>query len=430
MSLVTLACLSASTQYVYAGPLIPRPAASQVGLERAWFAQIGTDPARSEVTAWTLHDDCLFGVTDSGTAFALDANTGARLWVRQVGKQGYRAFGPGANSRFVAIVSGAKLYLLNRDDGRLMWSRDLGSAPGAGPAITEDYAFVVMLTGRVEGYDLNDPDARPWYYNSRGRAYLRPVTTGEVVSWPTSAGLLYVSSATKLGLLYRLETNDEIVAPPAEMDGNLYIASLDGYLYSIDGLTGNENWRFATGYPVETAPAVVGKRVYVSSSEPAIHAVDTKSGRELWDIAGSNIFVAQGKSRVYAADSRGSLQILDTETGSILGTLNTAEGIYPLVNEQTDRIYLVNRHGLVQCLHEIGADKPLRHRSMAKAKLKKEDDSDVNPFGEETPVEAGEGNAFDEALEAGPAEETPAEERADEADQGENNLFDDLDFFE
>jgi hypothetical protein len=32
-----------------------------------------------------------------------------------------------------------------------------------------------------------------------------------------------------------------------------------------------------------------------------------------------------------------------------------------LVNDQTDRIYLVSKDGLVQCLHELGADKPLYH---------------------------------------------------------------------
>lgn len=411
-------------------PLVPRTAAAQVGLERAWFAQIGADPALSEVTAWTLHHDRIFGVSNTGTAFAIDSETGERLWIRQIGKRGYRAFGPGANSKSVAIVSGSKIYVLNRDDGRIMFSRDLGSAPGAGPALTEEYAFVVLITGRVEGYRLDDAKAQPWYYNSRGRAFLRPVTTGGVVSWPTNAGLLYVSSATDPGLLYRIQTNDEIIAPPAELDGNLYIASLDGYLYSINGLTGNEQWRFATGWPIESQPAVVGDRAYVSSLEPAIHAINTKTGDEVWDIPGASQFVAEGKSRVYAADPMGELLILDSKSGATLGTLSTAEGVYPLVNDQTDRIFLVNKHGLVQCLQEVGASQPLEHRELKAAPPKKEDSGDEDIFGvedaptDEAPAEGG--GFFDEAVEE--PEDEPAVD--DEPAEQKNNLFEDFELFE
>lgn len=431
LSLLGLCAAHAAHAQIGTSPLVPRTAAAQVGLERAWFAQIGADPAMSEVTAWTLHFDRIFGVSNTGTAFALDAETGERLWVRQVGKRGYQAFGPGANSKSVAIVSGSKIYVLDRDDGRIMFSRDLGSAPGAGPALTEEYAFVVLMTGRVEGYRLDDANAQPWYYNSRGRAFLRPVTTGGVVSWPTNAGLLYVSSATDPGLLYRIQTNDEIIAPPAELDGTLYIASLDGYLYSINGLTGNEQWRFATGWPIESRPAVVGNLAFVSSLEPAIHAINTKTGNELWDIPGASQFVAQGKNRVYAADPMGEILILDTKSGATLGTLATAEGVYPLVNDQTDRIFLVNKHGLVQCLHEIGASQPILHREMKKAVPKKADSGDADIFGvEEEATDGGAaqgGGIFDEAIEE-PEEEPEVEDEP--ATQPQGDLFDDIDLFE
>ncbi|MEQ8835869.1 MAG: PQQ-binding-like beta-propeller repeat protein, partial [Lacipirellulaceae bacterium] len=388
-----------------------------------------------EVTAWTLHHDRIFGVSNTGTAFALDTETGERLWIRQVGKRGYRAFGPGANSKSVAIVSGSKIYVLDRDDGRILFSRDLGSAPGAGPALTEDYAFVVLMTGRVEGYRLDDPKAQPWYYNSRGRAFLRPVTTGGVVSWPTNAGLLYVSSATDPGLLYRIQTNDEIIAPPAELDGNLFIASLDGYLYSIDGLTGNEQWRFAAGWPIESQPAVVGDMAFVSSIEPAIHAIETSTGNELWDIPGASQFVSEGKNRVYAADPMGNLLVLDMKTGATLGTLATAEGLYPLVNDQTDRIFLVNKHGLVQCLHEIGVSQPIEHRKMKTAAPKKKDEGDEDIFGvnedaaDDEPAEGG--GLFDDAVEEPDDQPAVEDEPEDEpATEPQGDLFDDIDLFE
>jgi hypothetical protein len=171
-------------------PLVTYDEAARHGLERAWFAQIPVDPSRSRVSTWYLYYDRLYGVTDSGIVTALDAETGERLWSKQVGKPGYPAFGPGANATYLGIVSGSKLYMLDRNDGRLAWVRELGSAPSSGPALSNDYAFVALMTGRIEGYKLDDPATQPWYYQSRGRTYLRPTTTGQVVSWPTSEGYL------------------------------------------------------------------------------------------------------------------------------------------------------------------------------------------------------------------------------------------------
>jgi outer membrane protein assembly factor BamB len=157
--------------------LVPRDVAARHGLERAWFAQIPVDPARSRVSTWYLYFDRLYGVTDSGIVTALDSETGAQLWTKRVGKPDAGAFGPGANDKYLGIVSGAKLYLLDRHDGSTVWVRQLGGAPSSGPALSDEYAFVALVTGRIEAYDLDDPAAQPWYYQSKGRTFLRPTAT-------------------------------------------------------------------------------------------------------------------------------------------------------------------------------------------------------------------------------------------------------------
>jgi outer membrane protein assembly factor BamB len=336
-------------------PLVSQEQAARNGLERAWFAQIPVDPSRSRVSTWYLYYDRLYAVTDSGILTALNAETGEQLWAKQVGKPGRAAFGPGANEKYLGIVSGAKLYLLDRRDGRALWVHELGSAPSSGPALSRNYAYVALVTGRIEGYKLEDPAAQPWYYQSMGRTMLRPTTTGEVVSWPTTAGYLYVSRAENPGVLFRLQTNDDIVTSPAEAEPYLYIASLDGYIYAIHELTGREKWRYSTGFTITSSPAIVGKQVYVASAEPALFCLNAETGQELWSVAGVSHFGAQGKQRVYASDKYGNLLVIDAKTGGVLSRMRVDEGEYTLVNPQSDRLFLVNDRGLVQCLHEIGA---------------------------------------------------------------------------
>jgi outer membrane protein assembly factor BamB len=405
------------------GVLVTYEEAARHALERAWFAQVPLDYSRSRASTWYLHVDRLYCVTDTGLVTALNAETGAQLWTRQIGRHGVPAFGPEANSKYLGVVSGARLYLLELDTGRLKWSRELGSAPSSGPALSNDYAYVALVTGRIEGYRIDDPDLQPWYYQSKGRTFLRPTTTGNVVSWPTSAGYLYVSRAEDPGILFRLETQDDIVTSPAEADPYLYIASLDGYLYCMHQLTGREQWRFSTGYPIMSSPAIVANRAYVASIEPALHCLDATSGAALWSVAGVSHFGAQGKERVYASDRYGNLIILDAETGGLIGRLKTAEGIETMVNDQTDRIFLVNERGLVQCLREIGAETPTLHRQAAEPEGEQ-------PTGEEADADPFEGPVAEPAAEAdvSPFEGEDAEAAPDDQPEEEpavdDNPFD------
>lgn len=402
-----------------ADQLVGRDVAARHGLERAWFAQIPVDPARSRVSTWYLFFDRLYGVTDSGIVTALDAETGAQLWTKRVGLPGAEAFGPGANDKYLGIVSGAKLYLLDRHNGRIIWKRQLGNAPSSGPALSEKYAFVALMTGRIEAYNLDDPHTQPWYYQSKGRTFLRPTATGRVVSWPTSAGYLYVSRANDPGVLFRLETSDDIVTSPASQTPYIYIASLDGYLYSMHELTGDEQWRFSTGYAIASSPAIVGDTAYVASFEPTLHAIDAASGKERWSTPGVSHFAAKGKDRVYASDRYGNLLLLDAKTGARQARIPVAEGITTLVNDQTDRIFLVNDHGLVQCLREIGAEQPTMYRqpigkSPAAPGAEAAAEAPANPFGAESA--APEGAPADDA----PEEDAPfAEEPADAPEPAE-----------
>lgn len=413
--LAALSLLVVATPSWAVGPLVTRSDAARNGLKRAWFLQLGVDTARSEVSRWSLTHDRLYGVTTAGSVFAIDTKSGRQLWWRQISPPGRAAFGPSANEKFVAVVSGSKLYLLDRNDGRTRWVVPLGSAPGAGPALTESHAYVAMVTGRVEAYPLESPDARPWYYQSKGRAYSQPTTTGRVVSWPTDQGYLYVSRADEPLVLYRLVTDGEIVTSPAEAPPYLYVASLDGYLYCIDEITGKEAWRFSTGYPIEDAPAVVEGFAYVGSYEPSLHAIDITTGGERWRAAGLNQFVARGDGRVYAADRFGNVTVLNAEDGVALGRLAVAEGVRPLVNGLTDRIFLVRADGVVQCLHEQGADEAVHYREIESPAEDEPAEDEANPFEAEPPP----------AEEAATADQ-PAEPAADDPVDGLDGAGDDF----
>jgi hypothetical protein len=106
---------------------------------------------------------------------------------------------------------------------------------------------------------------------------------------------------------------------------------------------------------------VVGDRVYVASERPTLHCLDATTGLEKWEAAGISQFAAAGTNHIYGIDQYGAVTAVDATTGAVNGHIQTGETMMALVNDLTDRLYLITGRGLVQCLHEIGANKPLQY---------------------------------------------------------------------
>ena len=98
----------------------------------------------------------------------------------------------------MAVLNGSTLYVLDRVDGKPVFIRRVGGAPGAAPALAKDYVFVPLVNGRMEAYPLNRQVFTPWYYQSSGRAMVAPLTTTESIVWSTDAGRMYVGNCNAL----------------------------------------------------------------------------------------------------------------------------------------------------------------------------------------------------------------------------------------
>jgi hypothetical protein len=350
--------------------LIGQDAANRLGLTRAWFTQVRLDPARNQVERAVLRGDRLTVLTTAGVVQDINALTGQTFWTARIGNENYPSLGPAANDKYVALVNGSTLYVLDRKDGKPVVVRSVGGAPGAAPALAEKFVFVPLVTGRIEGITLADQKLRPWYYQSFGKAMVRPLVTPESILWTTDAGYLYVGNSNELGMRYRLETGSDIVAPPSYLNPLVIVASLSGDVFAMHELSGHQRWKYSTGFPVTRAAAGIGNRVFVTSGEPALHCIDANTGSGLWESPRMVEFAAVSKDRVYGVNEPGALVVLNAATGAVMGQVASGRPLSTLVNDQTDRVYLVSDEGVVECLHEVGATQPLYHTPQAEAKEK------------------------------------------------------------
>jgi hypothetical protein len=190
----------------------------------------------------------------------------------------------------------------------------------------------------------------------------QPVVTAQSVAWPTDRGFLYVADANVPQVRFRLETHDEIIVQPGYRAPFIFSGSLDGYLYAVHEITGAQQWKFSVGDPIVVAPAAIEDHVFVCSQAPRMHCISAEEGTELWRAAQVERFIAASPDRVYGMDRWSNLYILDRTNGEMLGRIDFRGSTVPLVNQETDRLYLASPTGLIQCLHESALTEPILYQ--------------------------------------------------------------------
>lgn len=101
--------------------------------------------------------------------------------------------------------------------------------------------------------------------------------------------VLNTTNVAGLTVDWTFPTNGYLFSSPAVVNGVVYIASGDAFVYAVDYATGVKKWAFKTqSTQLTTSPAVVSNTVYVGAGE-FIDALSAKTGHKLWSYdAGAN----------------------------------------------------------------------------------------------------------------------------------------------
>ncbi|MCH8922132.1 MAG: PQQ-binding-like beta-propeller repeat protein [Planctomycetes bacterium] len=422
------------------GAVISQSVAARYGLTRSWFTQVRLDSSRDRIVSVTLDGDTMFVQTTGAVVHAIDTETGRTRWVRMIGRPRHPSMEVGANDKYVAVVNGTMLYLHDRRTGRAisiegaLWQRKIGGVAGAGPALTDDYVYVPMVNGRMEGYQIENHKKPPWAFHSAGRALTQPLVThrldkdgiivADSIAWPTDRGHLYVGRPNRPSLRYRFEAFDEIVAAPAYMHPYLISAGADGYVNAIHERTGEVLWDFSAGDGIYRSPVVIGDSVYAIPKSGGMFCISSKTGLKKWWTPRVRRFLSGSDKRLYVIDHVGRIAVIDAGSGGRIDTLSTTGLDLFIANAQSDRIFVGNKSGLIQCLHEIGRDEPMSHIKLAKDAAEDDGGEGPAPGGKVVDQPVKPGNPFEQpgaapAKDANPFDE-PGKEPAEAA-----NPFDD-----
>jgi len=128
-------------------------------------------------------------------------------------------------------------------------------------------------------------------YGERWRGYeLLPALDGDLLVAADAQGLvqafdLSVSGFFKSDLLWSQELDHGVSAGLTLAKGNLYIATQNGELFSINARTGKTNWRTKLSSEALSPPQVLDNLLVVLAADGRLTAIDVPTGRQLWTYA-------------------------------------------------------------------------------------------------------------------------------------------------
>ena len=231
----------------------------------ARYKKRGVEGYEIKRSNYSLPKSVLYTLASNGMVSAIDADTGVHYWDRVIAS-GSRVVGLGASDNKVAVVIGSRVFCLNAADGRVLWDRQTTYSPGASPAVSDAHIFVPLANGRLQTYSIEDEGLGSNSYFASGFSSARPLVTPTGVAWVTDNGHLnFANPKTSKAVNFRLKASNAIVSSPTGKGDMIFVASLDGYVYGIDRVTGSLDWEITTGSGISASPVPIGDFLFVVS---------------------------------------------------------------------------------------------------------------------------------------------------------------------
>ena len=222
-----------------------------------------------EVTPCLLRQKIFFGNT-AGTFFSIERATGDVRWKFELPDnatyKGIRS-SPAADSG--TIVFGAddgRVYALDAETGARMWTFDTGGPVVASPLIVSGTVFVGNRLGTF--FALNLSSGRPaWQSHTGAPIYANGVPAGDVVIVGNLAGEALGFRVSDGMRVWRTDLGGPINAGGAVAGGTVYIETMKKQIYGLDTGDGAITWKAETGGRIRTSPAAAFGRLFVATDE-------------------------------------------------------------------------------------------------------------------------------------------------------------------
>jgi outer membrane protein assembly factor BamB len=309
----------------------------------------------------------LYLIDNYGSAKAIDARTGRKLWETKAGT--LAAASPALDVKdqlmIVPLLSvspsatttqrpgDGAIKALQMSTGRVMWSRPVAPGSESSPLVWKGIVYTGSQDGTV--YALKAKTGRPvWTYHASGAVKGGPSVAHGIVYFGDYAGRMYALNAHSGRPVWVVGTNGTafgfgsgtFYSSPAIAFGRVYIGNTDNFVYSFSARTGALAWRTGTGNYVYSSPAVqntpgLGPTVYIGSYDGHLYALDARSGAVRWNhatggaidgspqVIGGVVYVSDLRTKAtYGLDARNGRTVFSFPDGRFNPGITDGHALY------------------------------------------------------------------------------------------------------
>ena len=272
-------------------------------------------------------------VAGSNTVYRLEAATGDEVWSYDTDAP--VAAGVGSDG-FITAVGTAKGELVVLDaEGKKLWSTFLTSEMDAVPLVGNGLVVVRTADTRVTAFDASTGEQR-WRYqrqapsltikNASGMLFFGPMilvgqSNGYLLGLSPEGRPVWQALVSEARGITEVERLVDILGTPMVNQDLLCASAFQGRLVCMDARNGQ--LRFTHDVTAMTPPAADDRFVYIGNTASEIYAFDRTRGIPVWKndkLKWRGVRAIVPMSGVVAVgDSEGYIQILNPESGEIIG---------------------------------------------------------------------------------------------------------------
>jgi outer membrane protein assembly factor BamB len=299
-------------------------------------------------------DGRLYAVNNSGTAFALDANTGKLLWRRSIGRLNASSPTFYKDRLYIVNLVPGHVVKLDAKTGKVIWRRQLPGRAESSPLVIGNTLYFGCENNQLFALSTRNGHQR-WVTTLAGPVKAAPAYYHGTLYVGDYGGDMNAINATTGRLIWQsgslgngFGSGGEFYSTPAVAFGRVYAGNNDGRIYSYDIKDGALAWTHSTGGYVYSGPAVATTQdtpptVYIGSFDGNIYALNARNGETRWaHSAGGQVIgslSAVGEIVYVAEFTDGTTNGYDMKTGRQVFHYKT--GTYTPVISDGRRIYLV-----------------------------------------------------------------------------------------
>jgi outer membrane protein assembly factor BamB len=332
--------------------LVPKNLLEKGDLELVWQNIVPLKKGET-IKQLVVIDDRIYALTSRNYLVSLNRQNGKILFSRNIGQTGYPVFGMSHFENELYSVIGNKLIQINNQTGEIILERGFDYGVVCPAARNKNFFYIGASDKRVHTLKA-DNKVEVFQVASESDSPVTSILADEnFVIFGTEAGEVICITPDRPVKLWSFRAAGAIVEPFTRDAYNLYFASRDTNIYCVNLKTGSLKWKYASGTVPAKTPIITQDFLYQNAGIKGLFTLNKTNSNFAWQSPDATGFLAESANRVYLLTKSSAILAVDNKNAKQLYSLNLS-GITNFASNTADsKMYIADDTGRIACIKPV-----------------------------------------------------------------------------